>query len=85
VDRRLCPEPGRKSLLTLSGAEHSLGGITGYTVAVTTDESPERVDLLARVSAAYMRDVLGIDGADWSAEQKALADDASPLGRLDVR
>ena len=32
-----------------------------------------------------MRDALGIDGADWAAEQKALAADASPLGRLDVK
>ena len=76
--------PGAKSLLTLSGAEHSLGGITGYTVTVTTDESPERVALLARVSTAYMRDALGIDGADWAAEQKALADTSS-LGRLQTK
>ena len=76
--------PGAKSLLTLSGAEHSLGGITGYTVTATTDESPERVALLARVSTAYMRDALGIDGADWAAEQKALADTSS-LGRLETK
>jgi len=77
--------PGAKSQLTLSGAEHSLGGITGYHVTATTDENPERVALLARVSTAYLRDALGIDGADWTAEQKALAGDASPLGRLDVK
>jgi pimeloyl-ACP methyl ester carboxylesterase len=77
--------PGAKSLLTLSGATHSLGGITGYTVTATTDENPERVALLARVSLAYMRDALGIDGADWTAEQKALSGDASPLGHLDVK
>jgi pimeloyl-ACP methyl ester carboxylesterase len=77
--------PGAKSLLTLFGAEHSLGGISGYAVTATTDESPERVALLARVTTAYLRDVLGIDDADWTAEQKALAAGASSLGRLDVR
>jgi predicted dienelactone hydrolase len=77
--------PGAKSLLTLPGAEHSLGGITGYSVTATTDENPGRVALLARVSTAYLRDVLGIDGADWTAEQKALAGEASSLARLDVK
>lgn len=32
--------PGDKSLLTLYGAEHSLGGITGYDVQETTDAHP---------------------------------------------
>jgi len=77
--------PGAKSLLTLFGAEHSLGGITGYAVAATTDESPERVAAIARLSTAYLRDALGIDDADWTAEQKALAGAAAPVGRLDVR
>lgn len=77
--------PGAKSLLTLYGAEHSLGGIPGYTVTETTDENPERVALIARVSTAYMRDALGIDSAGWAVEQKTLSGDASPLGRLDVK
>ncbi|MCZ9340360.1 chlorophyllase, partial [Streptomyces sp. TRM76130] len=37
--------PKDKSLLTLFGAEHSLGGIAGHEHAETTDESPERVAL----------------------------------------
>jgi hypothetical protein len=32
-----------------------------------------------------MRDALGLDSADWTAEQKALTGDASHLGHLDVR
>ncbi|WP_203834648.1 alpha/beta hydrolase family protein [Winogradskya humida] len=47
--------PGRKSLLTVFGAEHSLGGIVGYEAAETTDESPERVALIQRVTTAYLR------------------------------
>ena len=41
--------PGGKSLLTLFGAEHLLGGISGYHVTETTDENPERVALIQRL------------------------------------
>ena len=34
--------PGPKSLLTLFGAGHSLGGVSTYDAAETTDENPER-------------------------------------------
>jgi len=47
--------PGSKTLLTLFGAEHSLGGISGYHAAETTDENPERVALIQRVTTAYLR------------------------------
>jgi fermentation-respiration switch protein FrsA (DUF1100 family) len=46
--------PGPKSLLTVAGGEHSLGGITGYGVTETTDENPERVALIQRVTTAYL-------------------------------
>ncbi len=39
---------GPKCLLTLFGAEHGLGGVSGYDVAETTDENPERVALAQR-------------------------------------
>ncbi|GIG83478.1 hypothetical protein Pka01_66050 [Planotetraspora kaengkrachanensis] len=42
--------PGPKSLLTLHGAEHMLGGITGYDTVETTDEDPERVAVIQRMS-----------------------------------
>jgi len=37
--------PGPKSLFTLYGAEHGLGGISGYDVAETTDGKPGDVHL----------------------------------------
>lgn len=77
--------PGRKSLLTLFGAEHSLGGITGYEVAETTDESPERVALIQRATWAYLRHALGIEDAGWTAVRKALSQSADPLGRLESK
>lgn len=75
--------PGDKSLLTLFGAEHSLGGIPGYEAKETTDENPEQVALIQRVTVAYLRHALGIEESSWQQEQKALRD--SPLGRLDVK
>src|SRR5690606_10164989 len=32
--------PGPKSLLTVLGGEHGLGGVAGYDAAETTDEAP---------------------------------------------
>jgi dienelactone hydrolase len=77
--------PGRKSLLTVAGGEHSLGGIPGYEVRETTDESPERVALVQRTTTAYLRSTLGVDGAEWEALRTALVGDAHPLGRLESK
>jgi pimeloyl-ACP methyl ester carboxylesterase len=59
--------PGPKSLLTLFGAEHSLGGITSYGVAETTDENLERVAVLQRLTTAYLETALGVDADAWNA------------------
>lgn len=74
--------PGSKSLLTLFGAEHSLGGITGYEARETTDESPERVALIQRLTWAYLRHALDIEDSSWTAAQKTLSESPSPLGRI---
>lgn len=74
--------PGRKSLLTLYGAEHSLGGIPGYEVAETTDESPARVALIQRLSTAFLRSALYGEDSGWKAAAAALAEDPDPLGEL---
>jgi len=77
--------PGGKSLLTLFGAEHSLGGISGYTVTETTDEHPERVALIQRLTWAYLRTALGVDGSAWPAARAALEAAGDPLGRIESR
>jgi fermentation-respiration switch protein FrsA (DUF1100 family) len=77
--------PGAKSLLTLFGAEHSLGGIGGYAISETTDEHPERVALIQRLTWAYLRDALGIEGSSWAAARADLAASSSPLGRIESR
>ncbi|WP_216903885.1 alpha/beta hydrolase family protein [Nocardia alni] len=77
--------PGAQSLLTVFGAEHSLGGIHGYNAKDTTDESPERVDLVRTTSLAYLRSALGIEGAEWKQVREDLAQAAAPAGRIDTK
>ncbi|GAA0926066.1 alpha/beta hydrolase family protein [Nonomuraea longicatena] len=67
--------PGDKSLLTLYGADHSLGGVPGYEVAETTDESPARVALIQRLSTGFLRSALYGEDTGW---QEGVA----PLGEL---
>ncbi|GAA2775641.1 hypothetical protein GCM10010521_62700 [Streptomyces rameus] len=74
--------PGDKSLLTLAEAEHSLGGISGYEVAATTDESPARVALIQRLTSAFLRSALNPGDTAWKVAAAALEEDPSPLGRL---
>ncbi|MCX5208743.1 chlorophyllase [Kitasatospora sp. NBC_00240] len=74
--------PGPKSLLTLFGAQHSLGGIPGYEVAETTDESPARVALIQRLSTAFLHSALRPDDTGWPAAVAALEGDPDPLGKL---
>ncbi|MBP2478457.1 dienelactone hydrolase [Crossiella equi] len=75
--------PGANALLTLPGAEHSLGGVAGYEAAETTDEHPGRVALLRRVALAHLRETLGLPEPGWAAVRAELA--ANPLGRLEVK
>ncbi|WP_326556285.1 alpha/beta hydrolase family protein [Micromonospora sp. NBC_01796] len=77
--------PGRKDLLTLYGAEHGLGGVSGYDVAETTDESPERVSVVQRLTSAYLRSQLHAGDSAWQAARDALAADSDPLGRVESR
>ncbi|MCX2951968.1 alpha/beta hydrolase family protein [Lentzea sp. NEAU-D7] len=69
--------PGPKDLLTLFGAEHGFGGVSGYDVAETTDESPERVAVVQRLTTAYLRSQL-LGTADWQ-------DAATDQGRIESK
>ncbi|MGW4403480.1 alpha/beta hydrolase family protein [Nonomuraea sp. NPDC004702] len=75
--------PGDKSLLTLFGAEHTLGGVAGHHVAETTDENPERLALLQRLTTAYLRTALNPGDPAWPAARAALEAAPHPLGRID--
>lgn len=77
--------PGATDLLTLFGAEHGLGGVQGYHDTRTTDESPERVALIQRVTLAYLHTALGVDDGAWAAARETLAAVGEPLGRIESR
>jgi pimeloyl-ACP methyl ester carboxylesterase len=75
--------PGADWLVTLFGAEHLLGGISGYMVTETTDENPERVAAVQRLTCAYLRSALDPEDASWAAARTALTASPAPIGRVD--
>ncbi|KOU73250.1 chlorophyllase [Streptomyces sp. MMG1533] len=77
--------PGPKSLFTLYDAEHGLGGVAGYDVAETTDENPERVSAVQRLTWAYLRTELYPGDAAWQAARDALTAAPTPLGRVESK
>jgi hypothetical protein len=77
--------PGAQHLLTLFGGEHSLGGIVGYACAETTDESPERVALIQRITTAYLRTALAVDAESFAKAEAEMAQSAASVGRLDSK
>jgi predicted dienelactone hydrolase len=77
--------PGPKSLLTLFGAKHGLGGIAGYDAAETTDESPERLAAVQRLTWAYLRTALYPEDPAWPAACAALMESPNPAGRVESR
>ena len=65
--------PGADALLTMIGGKHGLGGIAGYDARETDDEDPERMEIVLRMTWAYLRSAL-YDGDDaWPAAKQALS------------
>jgi predicted dienelactone hydrolase len=77
--------PSPKSLLTLFGAEHGLGGVSGYDVAETTDENPARVAAVQQLTTAYLRTQLYPGDLAWETACAALAAGPEPLGRVESK
>lgn len=75
--------PGGRSLVTVHGGEHSLGGIHAYNAADTTDESAERVDLVRRTTTAFLKQTLGADPAAWDDLTARAATETA--GRIDSK
>lgn len=74
--------PAPKSLLTVFGAGHLLGGVSGYDAAETTDENPERVALVQQLTAAYLRSALYSGDDSWHLACNALEEQPEPLGKI---
>ena len=77
--------PGPKSLLTLNGAEHIFGGISGYDAKEASDENPGRVASIQRITWAYLRTMLYPEDQAWQAIVAELADTENPWGRLNSK
>ena len=77
--------PGAEHLLTLLGAEHSLGGIPGYEAAETTDANPARLAALQQLTWAYLRTALDGDHGAWPTALAALTGDPHAPGRVESR
>ncbi|MCF6406844.1 alpha/beta fold hydrolase [Chitinophaga filiformis] len=76
---------GPKSLLTLFGGEHLLGGISGYLVTETTDENPARVAAVQRLTWAYLRSQLYPEDRAWSIARTELMESPDPIGRVEEK
>src|ERR1700730_11649884 len=77
--------PGPKSLFTLFDAEHGLGGVSGYEVAETTDDNPERVAAVQLLTWAYLRTELYPGDSAWQAARDALTAADNPLRRVESK
>ena len=77
--------PAPKSLLTLFGGEHSLGGIPNYEARETTDESAERLAAVQNVTTAFFRRALSGDERAWSEAAEALAGSETPQGKIETK
>ncbi len=75
--------PGAQWLLTLFGAKHLLGGISGYGVTETTDENPARVAAVQQLTWAYLRSALYPEDPAWEAARTALRESPQPLGQVE--
>jgi hypothetical protein len=69
--------PGADCLMTVLGAEHGLGGISGYDAKETQDEDPERLEVVLRMTWAYLRSALRDGDETWDVARQALAAKAS--------
>lgn len=56
---------GPKDLLTLKGAHHTLGGISGWDAHESQDESQERMAVVQRMTWAYLRSQLYEEDRAW--------------------
>ncbi|MBT1709670.1 alpha/beta fold hydrolase [Fulvivirgaceae bacterium PWU5] len=74
---------GPKCMFTIFGAEHMLGGISGYDVAETSDENPERVAFVRESILAYLRSTLYSNDSSWEDLKKEV--NGGTKGRIDCK
>jgi dienelactone hydrolase len=77
--------PSPKALFTAFGGEHALGGIPGYEAHETTDERPQRVAAIQRLSTAFLRSALYAGNPAWAETVAALTGDPAPEGSVETK
>ena len=77
--------PGAQVMLKLFQAEHMLGGISGYAVNETTDENPQRVATIQKMTLAYLDWRLKGDSAAWISACKSLHDERPKQGEILIK
>lgn len=76
---------GPKDMLTVFGAEHIFGGISGYDALETSDENPERVTFVCESILAYLRSSLNPEDRSWEEAKKALNGVPGAKGKIDSK
>ena len=77
--------PSPKTLLTVFGAEHIFGGISGWDSNETTDENPARVAGVQQATWAYLRSALYSEDTTWQSIVNEMSTGQSSFGRVDVK
>lgn len=80
---RLSPAP--KTLLTVFGAEHLYGGISGYDAKETSDEDPQRLADMQRLTWAYLRSALYPQDSAWAVVVEELAKAEAPVAKVESK
>ncbi|WP_434053810.1 MAG: hypothetical protein RDA78_02560 [Roseibium sp.] len=77
--------PGAEAILTLIGGKHGLGGVSGYDAKETSDEDPDRLAVVQRMTWSYLRSAFDENDQTWLDACRALESRASAHGRIDLK
>ncbi len=77
--------PGAQAMLKLFQAEHMLGGISGYAAKETTDENPQRVAVIQKMTLAYLDWRLKGDDSAWLSACASLNTDSHEQGEILIK
>jgi len=77
--------PGADAMLTLIGGKHGLGGVSGYDAKETSDEDPDRLAVVQRMTWAYLRSAFDADNRAWSNACHALKSLVSAHACVDLK
>lgn len=77
--------PAPKALFTAFGGEHALGGIPGYEARETTDERPQRVAAIQRISTAFLQSTLYPGDLAFAETIASLTAESAPEGNVETK